>query len=77
LEWSFEFGIIKSEKQVQIFGGAIVTSQNEINSVIKNIDRLKHITLDVIQRGISYTQNQKNYYYVSHFNEYEKLLNAI
>lgn len=76
-DWSFEFGIIKSANQVQIFGGAIVTSQNEINSVIKNIDRLKHITLDVIQRGISYTQNQKNYYYVSHFNEYEKLLNAI
>lgn len=76
-DWSFEFGIIKTKKQVQIFGGAIVTSQNEINSVIKNIDRLKHITLDVIQRGISYTQNQKNYYYVSHFNEYEKLLNAI
>lgn len=76
-DWSFEFGIIKSKNNPQIFGGAIVTSQHEINSVIQNIDRLQHITLDVIQRGISYTKNQKNYYYVNHFSEYEKLLDAI
>lgn len=76
-DWSFEFGIIKEKKKAQIFGGAIVTSKNEINSVINNINGIKHITLDVIQRGISYTKNQKNYYYVNDFNEYEKLLNAI
>lgn len=76
-DWSFEFGIIKDKNHFQIFGGAIITSHNEINSVIQNADKLEKITIDVIQQGINYAQSQKKYYYINNFQDYEKLLNSI
>lgn len=77
-DWVFEFGILKNEEeQYQIFGGAILTSCQELSSLIDNIKMVEPLTLSILEKGISYATQQKKYYYVSDFTQYQELLKTL
>jgi phenylalanine-4-hydroxylase len=73
-DWSFEFGIVKTHSASKIFGGAIITSADEINYVCDNLNSIQQVRLSIFNKGINYAETQKKYFCVNNFIEYKMYL---
>jgi phenylalanine-4-hydroxylase len=76
-DWVFEFGLLKSSNQYKIYGAAIITSINEMQSVHDSIHRISPLNTEILNLAIGYAINQRNYYYVADCTDYFSLLHSL
>ncbi len=75
--WSFEFGAIKNNKVLNIFGAAIVSSSKETENICTGKATLTEFNEDILKTGVNYTSLQEKIFYVNDFEAYNYFLDKI
>jgi phenylalanine-4-hydroxylase len=75
--WSTEYGLLKTKNKLAIFGAAIMSSTNEINSIVQGNTVLIPFDLDAIENDVDYTNVQAILYPAAEFQDYIDVLNNI
>lgn len=75
--WGNEYGLLRKDDKIAIFGSAIMSSTAEINAIACGKVELTPFDMQSIQNDVDYTSVQRTLYPAESFQDYLTVLNSI
>ena len=75
--WSIEYGLLKFDKSMQLFGSAILSSSGEISNILNGAVKFQPFNNEIFNIDVDYTVLQDTLYAAKDFSEYLNCLQSL